>query len=111
MIEYARHEARLSTPAKDGSSHRSHLEHAAKRGVKSAIDALQGPEFPEELGHLWAWYLEMSMGADEGMNGLRLTWTALHAWATHMGISPEPRECVALFALDRAYHNPDPKKK
>lgn len=64
------------------------------------------PEFPESLGYLWAWFLELSMGMGE-----MLTWTVLQSWASHMETSPEPRDCLALFSIDRAYRNPDPEKR
>lgn len=69
------------------------------------------PEFPEDLRYLYEWWRELQMGADESMSGLRITWNCLDAWSRHMGVTPEPNECQALFWLDMATRNPQPEKK
>ena len=52
----------------------------------------------------------MGLGVD--MEGLMaLSWVSLDAWSRQTQAEPEPRDVDALFMIDRAFRNPDPKKK
>lgn len=75
------------------------METAAKSGNAPAIQALEGPEFPEQMRYLWDWHCELRMGVRDMM-----TWIDLRAWQS--GADLLAREIEALFYLDMIFRNP-----
>lgn len=104
MIAWARRQAQLSAPQKNGSTLREELV-AAGRWAKEAIE---GPSFPESLGYLWAWWLELT--ADRGWSdhgvARAVTWEKVHAWKQVTGARVQPFEARALVEIDRTWRSP-----
>jgi hypothetical protein len=71
-------------------------------GKKKAA-ALTNPDvlpFPEDLGYLWLWFSQHSMGmAAGGMSYPVITWEGLQAWALLMQIDIEPWEADVIMNL------------
>ena len=62
--------------------------------------APEGPPFPEELGYLWLWFMQHSMGmALGGMSYPVITWEGLRAWSAQMRIELEPWETDVMMNL------------
>lgn len=108
------HDARLDRPpegAKDGIPQRVHLENAARRGVKAAVAALEGPgEPPAEIAYLRDWYDELARGRSyNGMTGTPnpITYSEVDAWARLTQRAVTPEEVNALLRLDSATLHPD----
>jgi hypothetical protein len=60
----------------------------------------ESPPFPEELGYIWLWFSQHSMGmASGGMSYPVITWEGLQAWALLMQIDIEPWEIDVLMNL------------
>lgn len=98
----------MTQPIKTGGTVRDNLEVAAKRGNMIARRALQGPPRPIALEYLWSWFMELRVGAGEGMKGIApLTWTEVYAWARMVQTRPYPHEVKALFELDLVARNPE----
>ena len=93
----------------DGANERAHRESAARQlaalGRKPKSDPLpSGPPFPDDLDHLWRWFLDLSRGRRAGGFGpANLAWADLRAWADLTGNRPEPWELDALMRLDAAW--------
>jgi hypothetical protein len=102
-MAFMAHHARLDALAKDGASNRSHLESAARRGVASAIQALEGPDYPHSVHYLREWVTELHGQSGHTSVGtlVPLTFTTVDAWARMTGNRPAPHEVVALLELDR----------
>lgn len=107
-MTYAAWEARMSTPDKSGSTPRDSWRVLARKGRADALAMLEGPPFPDALGYLWGWCLELRRGLGVGMEGLAsLTWPALDAWCRLTRRDPAPHEVDALFDLDRVLRHPE----
>jgi hypothetical protein len=103
-----RHEARLAVKEKDGSTRRAHLEHAAKRGVATAMAALTPPPYPDAVAYLedWTWQVHGRSGVS--MDGLApLSYGTVADWAALTGRDPTPEEVEALMQLDVVLRFPD----
>lgn len=74
----------------------------ARRGHRPAIDRLRNPHpYPFELRYLHEWLLELHARSGFSETGVNpLTWSTVHAWASHTRRSPDPAELQSLFALD-----------
>lgn len=92
-----------------GATQRDHLLAAAKRGHLEAIKALDGPYFPEVVGYLYAWFMQLNNGRRIGVNGPeRITYADIYAWSVLTGNNPQPQEVEALMQVDAAYLYPGP---
>jgi hypothetical protein len=84
------------------------LERFARRGVAEAIQALEGPEFPDALGYLWEWFLELDACRIIGMSGPQpITYMDVLSWSWLTERDIEPHEARAVLELDRAMRNPE----
>ncbi len=111
-MEYARHEAMLNTPDKDGNTPRSALEELARRGRPDAIETLEGKDFPVDLGYLYEWSIALVGRSGAGMGGLfPLSYSEIQAWSRMTGNRPDPQEVDALITLDSILRNPDTEVK
>jgi hypothetical protein len=91
----------LHEKAKDGATREQHLQAAAARGSATARAALEGPEFPDALGGLWAIFSQLDAMRAVGFNGLeRFTPAHIADGARLFGWQLEPHEVEALVALD-----------
>ena len=95
-MTWAREEFRLGKPDKSGTPLRAHLQAAG----------IQNPNphpFPDLLGYLWGWFLDLSAGRTGGFGANPITWEGMQAWAALTGTTPAPWEVRTLRALDTAY--------
>ena len=56
------------------------------------------PDFPEELGHLWVWFIDL-FKPDNG-----ITYTEIKAWSELTGNEPNPYEIEVLKKLEQLYY-------
>lgn len=91
----------MQRSAKDGASHREHLEAAAATGNTEALEALQGPPLPEEVAYLYEWAKEMVGRSGISQAGLcPLSHAEIRAWAGLHDRQLEPFEVHALIQID-----------
>ena len=100
----------LSEKQPDGCPLRDHLLSAAARGHADSIERLEGgPELPEDMAYLWAYFEEAGRGRGDGMGGGKLTWRDLEAWARCEDRRVRPHEFLALLEIDDAVRNANSK--
>lgn len=88
------------------------MEIAAKRGVKRAIEKLEGPPFPDVLMYLYDWIGELYGRSGAGMAGVNpLTYGTIADWARLTGRDLQPHEVHALITLDAVLRHPEPPKE
>ncbi|MFH1603815.1 MAG: hypothetical protein ABIH03_07905 [Pseudomonadota bacterium] len=98
---YASHVAELGRLAVDGTPQRDHWEAAARAGNADAALKLTPPDYPDCVGYLWEWVLELHGRSGVTMAGLApLTYETVAAWAKLRGVRPTPEEVAALLVLD-----------
>ncbi len=91
---------------------RQHLESAARRGHRKAIEELEGPEFPDALEYLYVWLYELHGRSGAGMHGLApMSYTTIAAWSSLTGNVPDALEVRALLALDAILLSPPDEKE
>lgn len=78
---------------------RAHLEKVEKLTGRRPAQLDAGGTMPEEVAHVWRWFLELHRCRGEGA----LTHTEILAWAQLEGIQPTPVELAAIRDFDRAY--------
>lgn len=69
-----------------------------------AEQELAGPECPEELAYVWAWFLELH--ATRGFNGMvpnPITFAEIGAWSSLTRTFPLPSEVDLLRRLDMVW--------
>lgn len=82
--------------------------HSNPKVREQGIALLSGPECPEELDYLWLWFLEISAGRGEGMNGeASLSYASIDAWSRLTDTEIAPHEVHAIFALDFISRHPE----
>jgi hypothetical protein len=109
-MDYARHQAEMMRPGPDGVPNAEHWSEAARRGNAVARAKLDGPPFPDALGYLWQWAMELQGRSGVGMAGLNpLSYGTIMDWATLTDQYPEPHEIEALLILDAVMRAPEPK--
>jgi hypothetical protein len=111
-MEYARHEAMLNQPDKDGIPARKHYEILAERGRRDAIETLAGKECPVDLQYLYDWSIAL-VGRSGATTGslLPLSYSELKSFSEMTGWKPDPQEVEALMLLDSIIRNPDTEVK
>lgn len=78
------------------STKRTHLEKVWKQtGVKPKELADQ-PDLPQELEHLWGWFLELIQGG-------KFSWVEVQAWSSLRGINLGGEELELILTLNRLY--------
>ena len=86
----------------------STIEHTLAALVGLEIDnvliQLDGPECPDVLAHVWAWYLELASARGAGGFGPgAIGYADIDAWARRTLSSPSAHEVGVLRALDQVY--------
>lgn len=110
LIESVKQDTELARGVKDSSgSQRKHLEKLARKGDKTAREALRPKGlYPRWIGYLKGWISDLHGRSGVGMSGYApLTYTQIEAWARLKGIRPEPHEVEALMSLDTAIRSID----
>lgn len=105
MILYCGHQRKLAEPQKDGNTYRQHLQAAAKKTSEAARRELAGPEMPEELTYIWAWFLDLHAARsftlqETGARPLPIAWMDIQAYVQLTGNAMSPWEVQVLRALD-----------
>jgi len=79
---------------------------------KAAAEVLpDAPPFPSELGYLWSWYCQHSMGLTiTGMAPAVVTWEGLASWCDLMGVDLEPWEALTMIRLGHLRANIESEK-
>jgi len=107
LVEYAEHEFSVSKPDKSGTSEREHLEQV-ERQTGHRPKALDGPDFPLLMSHVWSAFIALSNGRSMGFSGpnplsyqeiktwKELTETPLSAWEV------EAVKCVDVVFMGMA---------
>lgn len=68
LVDYAEHEFSISKPDKSGTSEREHLEQV-ERQTGHRPKALDGPDFPLLMSHVWSAFIALSNGRSMGFSG------------------------------------------
>jgi len=68
LVDYAEHEFSVSKPDKSGISEREHLEQV-ERQTGHRPKALDGPDFPLLMSHVWSAFIAISNGRSMGFSG------------------------------------------
>lgn len=83
---------------------------AARKGDKRSIAKLaEIPDFPETVGYLYDWTLELHGHCGTTADGMfaPIGWVDLDAWARRQGIEPTDDEQRAIMRIDLAMRHPD----
>jgi hypothetical protein len=111
-MEYARHEAMLNQPDKDGTPTRAHYEARASQGSKEAIEMIEGKDFPVDLEYLYSWSMQLVGRSGVSQAGLApLSHSEIRSWSEMTGWRPDPQEVEALILLDSIIRHPDTETK
>lgn len=83
-----------------GGSLRSHLTTVWEQtGVKP--EELEESEYPDAIGHVWKWFLDLHKTRSSGINGPDcISYREIKAWSELTGVEPSPFEVGCLTALD-----------
>ena len=103
LEEYAEWDFKLSIPDKEGITERQHLTEVERQSGRTPW-ALQGPEFPELLEHVWAAFLLLNQTRGQGFNGpLPISHQEIDAWKRMTDNKLLPWEINAVKRLDAVY--------
>jgi hypothetical protein len=101
-VAAAEHQFKLSRRGADGVCLREKLLHIEQTTGRRPA-ALDGPEIPAEVAHVWGWFCELdSQRSGNGFGGNPISWGEIAAWAALTGSMPRPHEVRMLLRLDRA---------
>jgi hypothetical protein len=101
LIAVAEHRARLGKSAGDGKSTQGEHIQALVRSGRLPQKALDGPDIPEEIEYLWAWFNELERVRGVTEAGLSpIGYTEIDAWRRLTGRVLRPHEVEGLVALD-----------
>ena len=111
-MEYARHEAIMNMPDKDGLPARETYKEAARKGSPVAIEMLEGKEYPVDLMYLYEWSIGLVGRSGVNQTGLNpLSYSEIESWSRVTGNRPDPEEVEALIALDSVMRHPETEVK
>lgn len=103
---YAEHFFRMNKMRSDGATEGDVKASASRQmamfGLRKRVTDTESdePEFPFELNYLWLWFHELTLGIEApGFGAPVVTWEAVYAWSSLMGIELEPWEAMALVDL------------
>ena len=92
---------------KDGKSLRETLQTVEKMTGKLPEEGVNPVIFPESVGHVWGWFLELSNKRPPGMSGPSPIPESEIGWYfRNRHISPTLWELTAISALDRVALTP-----
>jgi hypothetical protein len=87
----------LSLPVEGSkTSKKTHLVKVWKQTGKKPKELEEQPECPQELFHVWEWFLEL-------MPGGGFSWANLDAWGRLSGVNPTAYETRLLSRLQTVY--------
>lgn len=101
-MDFVAHETALDRQT-DGTTLRAIYTEKARRGDVSAMKALQGPEYPDEVQYLDTWRMELHGRSGVGMNGpAPLSYATIRDWSHLTGNEVTADDVRALLRLDTA---------
>jgi hypothetical protein len=110
-LEYAAHEARMSTPDKDGVTLRDIQTERLRKNLPGAKEALEGPGVPQDMEYLYGFATELTGRSGVGMSGANpLSFTTIKDWQGLTGNRLDPDETYALLRLDAVMRHPPEEK-
>ena len=88
----------------DGATLREHLEAVERKTGKRAKE-LDECEIPEEVAHIWEWFLALCATRTSNGFGLKnpIQYAEMLAWSALKGFDLHQFEIVAIRALDQLY--------
>jgi hypothetical protein len=90
-------------PDKDGVPQREHLLEVERQTGRTPL-ALEGPDFPELLDHVWSAFLSLNTSRGQGYSGpLPLNYQEIESWKRLTGSLLSPWEVKAIMRLDAIY--------
>jgi hypothetical protein len=90
-------------PKEDGLSEREHLLEVERQTGQTPLPLI-GPEFPEEMLHVWSAFLSLSGTRSAGFSGpLPITYSEIRSWMEVTGNYLSPWEVDAVKKLDAVY--------
>lgn len=101
LIEYARHEFRLSRRGKDGKSLRETLEVVARIKGVMPEEGINPVDPPDVLYDLWGHFLRMSAARPPGMAPSPILESEIAAYCTNRRIRFQMWELDVIRALDQ----------
>lgn len=103
MEEFAEHTFKLNQSDKNGVSEREHLEQV-ERQTGQRPQALDGPEFPMLLSHIWSAFITLSNSRTAGLSGSNpITYEQIKAWKEVTDTPLKAWEVEAIKRLDVIY--------
>ena len=90
-------------PDKDGVPQREHLLEVERQIGQTPL-ALQGPEFPELLDHVWSAFLSLNRTRGQGFSGpASITYQDIKTWQEVTGHRLLPWEVDVVIRLDTLF--------
>ena len=103
MEEFAEHQFKLNRPDQNGTTEREHLEQVERQTGRRPI-ALDGPDFPALVSHIWSAFIILSNSRTAGFSGPNpITYEQIKAWKELTETIIAPWEIEAIKRLDRVY--------
>ena len=95
---------KLGKTDKDGITEREHLEVVKKTTNKLPKALIPPTEFPEDIGHIWLIFLELSERRGYSQVGsLPITYSDIFHYKEVTGTPISPNEVKTILELDRIY--------
>lgn len=112
LLEYAKHELKLSEKQVDGATLRQHAESIRKQTGITPPE-LEYPDINPIINYVWEWFLELNSTRQSGMGVSGITYTEIKAWCELTGNQPSPYEIKIIKSLDRLFieHYNKPSKE
>ena len=88
----------------------SHLDQVWKSTGRKP-QALESPEFPEVISHIWIWFSELHNARPaSGLGASPITYSEIVAWSTLTCVMPTPWEVSVIKRIDREFLTVNSKK-
>jgi hypothetical protein len=103
MLEFAEFNFKLNTPDKNGTTQREHLEQVERQTGRRPI-ALEGPDFPMLVSHIWSAFILLSSARSAGFSGPNpISYEEIKTWKELTETPLDAREVEAIKRLDTVY--------
>lgn len=107
LIEFARHEFRLSKLGADGVSLRDTLKTVERQTGKMPAEGINPVAMPLELLYIWKWFADLHAARPVGVAPGPLLYSEMLAYFSLMRVTPREWEITVIRALDGASRNPE----
>ena len=103
MLEFAEFNFKLNTPDKNGTTQRDHLEQVERQTGRRPT-ALEGPDFPMLVSHIWSAFILLSNTRSAGFSGPNpISYAEIKTWKELTETPLDAREVEAIKSLDQVY--------